>query len=78
MVPCSFGFGYTHGGTQHFEGETEDEFAQRIWQEMQRRKQAASGPSAATQEAWGAADEAAKQRDVRVLCPSSYVCLHIR
>lgn len=72
MVPkCdimrSFGFGYTHGGTQHFEGETEDEFAQRIWQEMQRRKQAASGPSAATQEAWGAADEAAKQRDVRML-----------
>ena len=65
MVPCSFGFGYTHGGTQHCEGETEDEFAQRIWQEMQRLRQAVSGPTAATQEAWGAADKAAKQRDVR-------------
>ena len=67
LLSCSFGFGYTHGGAQHSEGETEDEFAQRIWQEMQRRKQAASGPSAATQETWGAADEAAKQRDVRAL-----------
>lgn len=64
-MPCSFGFGYTHGGTQHFKGETEDEFAQRIWQEMQRRQQATYGPTAATQEAWGAANEAARQRDVR-------------
>ena len=63
MTPCSFGYGYS-GGAQHLGGETEDEFAQRIWKEMHRRKQPAAGPTAATQEAWGAADEAAKQRDV--------------
>ena len=63
MTPCSFGYGYP-GGVQHPGEETEDEFAQRIWREMQRRKQPAAGPTAATQEAWGAADEAAKQRDV--------------
>ncbi|CAK0783246.1 hypothetical protein CVIRNUC_006445 [Coccomyxa viridis] len=60
----SFGYGYP-GGVQHPGEETEDEFAQRIWREMQRRKQPAAGPTAATQEAWGAADEAAKQRDAR-------------
>ena len=63
IILRSFGYGHP-GGVQHPGEETEDEFAQRIWEEMQRRKQPAAGPTAATQEAWGAADEAAKQRDV--------------
>lgn len=43
---------------------------------MQRRKQAPAGPSAATQEAWGAADDAAKQRDVSSFPAPPDFCQH--
>ncbi|KAK9836163.1 hypothetical protein WJX81_006036 [Elliptochloris bilobata] len=46
--------------------EDADAYAQRLWEEMQRRQRAksgAAGPSAAAQETWGAADAAARARD---------------
>ena len=46
--------------------EDADAYAQRLWEEMQRRQRASSGaPSAAAQATWGAADAAARARDGR-------------
>ena len=56
------------------QAESEDAYARRLWEEMERRKRASSGASAAARETWGAADEAAARRQVPKLLHSPIFC----
>ena len=51
------------------QAESEDAYARRLWEEMERRKRASSGASAAARQTWGAADEAAARRTVPEMFP---------
>lgn len=49
----------------------EDVYAQRIWERMEQKKRAASGPSAAARAQWGQADDASARRQVLLLAPTA-------